>query len=75
MSPHRADIRALAVEGVLPTSDTIGSCRYPFVTEVYVVVLGDLSSKLPAHRLRDWLLGPTGQAVVAESGYVPIVPN
>jgi hypothetical protein len=46
--------------------------RYPFVTEVYVIVRHDLPANHPACRLRDWMLGPTGQAIVEQSGYVPV---
>jgi phosphate transport system substrate-binding protein len=76
MAPSR-DVRACAVDGVLPTSDTIRTHRYPFVTEVYVVVRRDLPADAPACRLRDWILGRTGQSTVAESGYVPTreIPN
>jgi phosphate transport system substrate-binding protein len=75
MSPYMASIKAIAVEGVLPSPDSIRSRRYPFPTEVYVVVRRDLLPEHPAYRLRDWLLGPTGQAVVEESGYVPAFPQ
>jgi phosphate transport system substrate-binding protein len=73
MSPPAA-VKACAVEGVLPSSENIRSRKYPLVTEVYVVVRRDLSPDHAAVRLRDWLLKPTGQQVVADSGYVPIEP-
>ncbi len=66
------DIKGCAVDGVLPRPGTIRTRRYPFVTEVHVVVRGDLPADHSARRLRDWLLGPAGQVIVAESGYVPI---
>jgi phosphate transport system substrate-binding protein len=66
------NIKACAVDGVLPRPRTIRTRRYPFVTEVHVVVRGDLPADHPALRLRDWMLGPAGQGIVAESGYVPI---
>jgi phosphate transport system substrate-binding protein len=64
------DVKACAVAGVLPTSETIRSRGYPFLSEVYVVVRADLPPEHPARRLRDWLLGPQGQEAVEESGYV-----
>jgi phosphate transport system substrate-binding protein len=66
--------KACAVEGVLPTSETIRSRQYPFVTEVYVVVRRDLPPEHLARRLRDWLLSPTGQRMVEQTGYVPVSP-
>lgn len=64
--------RTLAVAGVRPTSDTIRSGEYPYVTKVYAVIRKDTPTDAPARRLRDWLLSPEGQAVVEESGYVPL---
>ncbi len=63
--------KVCAVNGVLPTSETIANRTYPFVTEVYAVVRKDAPTDSSAVRLRDWLSTPEGQAVVAESGYVP----
>lgn len=65
-------VRMAAVEGVLPTYETIADGSYPFVTEVYVVVRGDADPESTAIQLRNWLLTPEGQKIVAESGYVPV---
>lgn len=64
--------KVLAVNGVAPAPRTIADGTYPLVTDVYAVVRKDTPADHPAVRLRDWLLTPEGQAVVAESGYVPI---
>jgi phosphate transport system substrate-binding protein len=64
-------VRLVPVEGVLPTTDTIADGSYPFVTRVYVVIREDTSQESTAVQLRNWLLTPAGQAVVAQSGYVP----
>jgi phosphate transport system substrate-binding protein len=61
-----------AIENVVPTSETIRSRRYPFVTEVYAVLRGNLPPEHPARRLRDWLLSPTGQRMVEQTGYVAV---
>lgn len=75
MAPNE-EIKLCAVEGVMPTEETIRARTYPLTTEVYVVVRADLAPESAAYRLRDWLLSAEGQAVVAESGYVPaeVVP-
>lgn len=67
--------RVIAVDGVEPSTETIASRKYPFVSEVFVVTRGDLPPTAPARRLRDWLLSAEGQAVVRESGYVPLPNN
>ncbi len=61
-----------AVNGILPTPETIRNRTYPYVTEVYAVVRADEKPAGPALRLRDWLLTPEGQALIKESGYVPL---
>ncbi|HDZ19673.1 hypothetical protein LCGC14_0550740 [marine sediment metagenome] len=71
ISPNEA-IKTFAVNGVAPTSKTIADGRYPFVTEVYVVTRKALDPDSNAALLRDWLGTPEGQAVVAESSYVPL---
>jgi phosphate transport system substrate-binding protein len=69
---HLPTVRAVAVGGVSPTPETIRNRTYPFVTPVWMVWRTDLADDSPAAKVRDWLLSPAGQAVVAESGYVPI---
>ena len=64
--------RALAVDGVEPTAETIRKKTYPYTTEVYVVIRKSEPAVSHARKLRDWLLTEEGQAVVSESGYVPL---
>jgi phosphate transport system substrate-binding protein len=66
--------RTIAVDGVEPSYDSIGQGKYPFTAEVLVVIRKGLDQSTAAVRLRDWLRSPEGQAVVRESGYVPITP-
>ena len=69
-----AEVATIAIDGVRPDPTTIASGRYPLVTSVYLAHRADLPPGSAAARVRDWLLGPDGQAVVAESGYVPLRP-
>jgi phosphate transport system substrate-binding protein len=66
------DTELLAVNGVLPSYETIHAGEYPYVTKVYVVTRKGLAPDSQAAKLRNWLLSEEGQAVVRESGYVPI---
>jgi phosphate transport system substrate-binding protein len=65
-------VKMIGVDGVMPTYETIGDQSYPLTTEVYVVIRQDTPTGSTARMLRDWLLGDEGQAVVGESGYVPV---
>jgi phosphate transport system substrate-binding protein len=64
--------RLLAIDGVLPTRQTIADRTYPLTADVFVVTRKDLKADNPAAKVRDWLLSPAGQRLVADSGYVPI---
>ncbi len=66
------EVRPLALGGIAATPETIADGSYPIVTTVYAAIRADEPVDSPARRLREWLLTDEGQAVVAESGYVPI---
>ena len=68
------EVTTLAIDGILPERATIASGRYPLGTSVYLAHRADLPPGGAAARLRDWLRTPAGQAVIAESGYVPLRP-
>jgi phosphate transport system substrate-binding protein len=69
MAPNEK-LKLLGIDGVVPSSETIGQRSYSLATEVYAAVRGDLDPQSSARKLHDWLLTDQGQAVVAESGYV-----
>ena len=71
MFPHEY-VKLIAVEGVHPTSENIASWLYPLTTEVFVAVREGTPEDSSAVQFRDWLFTPDGQAVIADSGYVPI---
>jgi phosphate transport system substrate-binding protein len=71
MAP-KEKVKLLAVEGIKPDHESIQTRRYPFTTEVYMVVRADSPLKSIARRLRAWLLSPAGQDIVEQSGYVSI---
>lgn len=67
-------LKIIAIDGVDPSPATIGAHGYPFTSDVLMVIRADLDPQSLASQLRDWLLTPSGQAVVAMSGYVPVAP-
>jgi phosphate transport system substrate-binding protein len=72
MAPEKESVRLLAVDGVMPGADSIRSRQYPYTTEVYAVVRGDLPDDSLARQLLDWLRSPAGQALIQDCGYVPL---
>ena len=69
---EKPSLKICAVNGVMPSAETIRNRTYPFVTPVYAVIRKGTPKTSSAVRLRDWLLTEEGQAVVKESGYVPM---
>jgi len=65
-------IKLLAVDGVEPTDETIGSDAYPIVSTTYMVLRSDEPEGSNARLLADWILSGEGQKVAEESGYVPL---
>ena len=66
-----ARVKLLAIDGVTPDRSTIAGGAYPLRSGVFVVIRSAEPPTSPATALFEWMLGPAGQAVVAESGYVP----
>jgi phosphate transport system substrate-binding protein len=69
---HLPQIAMIGIDGVYPSRENIRNRSYAFVVDVCLAWLDDLPGNSPARILRDWLLTDEGQAVVAESGYVPV---
>ena len=67
-----AETRAIAVDNIEPSFETIRDRSYPLLAEVFVVIRKDATPESTERQLYRWLLSPEGQAVVQQSGYVPI---
>ena len=67
-------LKLLRLEGVEPNPDTIRSEEYPLVNPKYVVIPANAAEDAPNRQLYDWLLSPGGQRMIAEEGYVSILP-
>ncbi|MCL1922552.1 MAG: substrate-binding domain-containing protein [Propionibacteriaceae bacterium] len=68
-----ANIKVIKVGGVAPTDDNLVSGAYPFTTEYLAVMRADEPKDSPARKLRDFLVTDTGQAVIKQAGYCPVV--
>lgn len=66
------NVKMLAIDSVVPDSDTIAGGSYPLATEVYAVIREGMLQDHAAVQLRNWLLTAEGQEAIAGSGYVPI---
>ena len=66
------NIRVLAVDGMVPSAQTITDGTYPLCTNYYAVLRKDTGPEDPARELVAWLLSVEGQRLAAETGYVPM---
>ena len=67
-------LRMIAVDGVLPSNDTIADQSYPLCNDFYAVIHPDAAPDSPERQLYDWLDTEAGQACIQKSGYVPVPP-
>lgn len=72
------DIRLLAVNGVLPTKETIRDGSYPLTGEFYAITASSIGMPAPERYNRelgaflDWILSEQGQEIIEKTGYVPL---
>jgi phosphate transport system substrate-binding protein len=62
------EIRLLAIEGVLPTRETIQN--YPFAGSFYAITTGNETENVT--KFIEWILSDEGQYLIEKTGYVPI---
>ena len=63
-------IRFLSVDNVFPTPETIRDGTYPYIVPLVIVTCHPLSRE--SKELIDWITSPEGQALIANTGYVPL---
>jgi phosphate transport system substrate-binding protein len=68
------DVKALALldrgKEILPTWETVRQGSYPIVRKLNFITAGEPKNEIKA--FIDFVKGPEGQKIVAESGYIPI---
>ena len=71
-------VKFLAVDGVYPDEETIRSGEYPLSTELYAITVIDKNSSAGTYSkdtiepFLEWMTGPQGQQIVADTGYVAL---
>lgn len=63
-------VKALKIEGVYPTVETLADGTYPISRPLFMYTNG--KPKGLAARFIDFILGPEGQRIVREEGFIPI---
>ena len=65
-------LRFVAVDGVLPSDETIADGSYPLLNEYYLVTRVDTPEDSPTAKLRDWILSDEGRETIRQAGYIPL---
>jgi phosphate transport system substrate-binding protein len=60
-------------EGVAPTAEATVSGRYPIARSLNLYVLGEPAGRMAGYL--GWVMSEAGQALVEESGFVPVPPD
>ncbi len=63
-------VKAVILDGVPPTQQTVKDGRYPVARGLYSVTKGDPSG--PAKSFIDYLFSPEGQGIAAGKGFIPV---
>ena len=58
------------VQAGRPTAETVGDKSYPLARELYIYTNGEPTGAVKTYL--DWALGPEGQKLVEEAGYIPV---
>ena len=64
--------KTIGVNGIPMTKENVRNNTYPYVTDVYAAVRSDIDKSSMAYRLFEYITSEEGQAIVEESGYIPL---
>ncbi len=67
--PVEEELKLLAIDGVMPTDETIADGSYPLSNNTYVVLRKDTPSDSPARKMAEFMLTEAGQVCVENAGY------
>jgi hypothetical protein len=70
----RDTAKLVAINGVMPSAQTIASGEYEYLTYYYAVLNKNLPPDAAARKLVAWFLSENGQKVALTAGYVPLTP-
>ena len=69
----KTDVKALKIDGVAPSTDTVLDGSYRIARELYMFTKGEATGI--AKDFIDYLLSSEGQAIVEEKGFVPLATS
>ncbi len=67
--PVEEELKLLAIDGVMPTDETIADGSYPLSNNTYIVLRKDTPQDAPARKMAEFMLTEAGQICVENAGY------
>jgi ABC-type phosphate transport system substrate-binding protein len=67
--PIEENLKLLAIDGVMPTDETIANGTYPLSNNTYIVLRKDTPADSPARKMAEFMLTEAGQQCVENAGY------
>lgn len=65
-------LKFVAVDGVVPSDETIADGSYPLLNEYYLAIRADEPADSNTRKLHDWILSAEGVRAIRGAGYIPL---
>lgn len=65
-------LELISIDGVMPSDETIGDGKYPFLNQYYLVIREDTSADSETMKLYNYILSDKGKEDIKKAGYIPV---
>ena len=65
-------LKFVAVDGVMPSDETIADGSYPLLNEYYLAIRADEPQDSNTRKLHDWILSAEGLQAIKDAGYITL---
>ncbi|MBR0039508.1 MAG: substrate-binding domain-containing protein [Lachnospiraceae bacterium] len=65
-------LELISIDGVMPSDETIGDGKYPFLNEYYLVIREDTPADSETMKLYNYILSDKGKEDIKKAGYIPV---
>lgn len=65
-------LKLLSIDDVMPSDESIGSGKYPFLNQYYLVIRENTRQETETMKLYKYILSEAGKADIVKAGYVPV---
>lgn len=65
-------LELISIDGVMPSDETIGDGKYPFLNEYYLVIREDTPADSETMKLYNYILSDKGKEDIKKAGYIPL---